>query len=115
MFRMNMNRRAVTLAVVLALFLGGPLAAASWERPAKWMGPGDFLSGGIVARILVWLGVTPAPAGVPKCEVGSSIDPNGCPQAQVGKIGGSIDPNGAPDTYLTTTDRGGSIDPDGSH
>ncbi|HEX3556147.1 MAG TPA: hypothetical protein VIA62_23250 [Thermoanaerobaculia bacterium] len=109
---MDTNRRVVALAVVVALCLGGPLAAAGWERPAKWMGPGDFLSGGMGARILVWLGLAPAPDGAPKCDTCGSIDPNGCPQARIDR-GGSIDPDGAAST--TTTDRGMSIDPDGVH
>ena len=100
MLRMDANRRVVALVVVLALFLGGPLAAAGWERPAKWMGPGDFLSG-IVTRVLVWLGVTTAPDGIPKCGRGSSIDPNGCPRSAT--------------TAGATSDVGSSIDPNGSH
>ena len=83
MFLMDVNcrdRRVAALAVVAALSLGGPLAAAGRETPAGRVSSGDFLSGGIVTRVLTWLGVTSVTEGTPSCDHGSSIDPNGCPK-----------------------------------
>ena len=109
MFLMNVNRRVAALAVVAALSLGGPLAAAGWEMPAGRVDSGDFLSGGIFTRFLVWLGVAPAAEVVLKCEGGGSIDPNGCPKARVGKRPHTTTANGA-------TSKGGErIDPRGLH
>jgi hypothetical protein len=93
MFRMDTNRRVATLAVVVVLCLGSPLAAAGWEMPAKWTDSVDFLTS--FTRVLTWLGVTPVPRVAQKCDRGSSIDPNGiCKSALVGDQGSSIDPNG---------------------
>lgn len=111
MLRMDTNRRVAVLAVVVVLSLGSPLAAAGWEMPARWVSSGDWLKG--FTLVLNWLGVRPASEGTPTCEGGMGIDPNGC-----AKGGMSIDPNGAHGTAFgrgATTDRGGSIDPDGQH
>jgi hypothetical protein len=90
---MDTNRRVAVLAVVVALSLGSPLAAAGWEMPARWASPGDFLKG--FTRVLTWLGVKPTLKSAPTCDQGSSIDPNGCPKALVKDHRGSIDHNGA--------------------
>ena len=106
MFRMDTNRRVATLAVVMVLSLGSPLAAAGWEVPARWMDSGDFLKS--FTRVLTWLGVKPVPGVALKCDRGSSIDPNGlCSKALGGDHESTIDPNGA------TTDAGSTIDPNG--
>jgi hypothetical protein len=108
MFRMDTNRRVATLAVVMVLALGSPLAAAGWEMPARWTDSGDFLKS--FTRALAWLGIEPVPRVALKCDAGMSIDPNGlCSKALSGDRGSSIDPNGA------TTDAGMSIDPNGLH
>ncbi|MBW8874585.1 MAG: hypothetical protein JF614_06445 [Acidobacteria bacterium] len=96
---MNMNRRVAALAVVAALSLGGPLAAAGWERPAREVGSGDFLSGEIFTRFLAWLGFRPALEGVPKRKSGSSNDPKSRPHTAAADSASSdagmgIDPNG---------------------
>jgi hypothetical protein len=114
MLRMDTNRRAVMmLAVVVALSLGSPLAAAGWEMP-RWASSGDFLKG--FTHVLSWLGVTVAAESTPTCDRGSSIDPNGCPKALNGERGSSIDPNGAPRAVSSTgpiIDGGMGIDPNG--
>jgi len=107
MFRMDTNRRVVTLVVVMVLSLGSPLAAAGWEIPARWGDSGDFLKG--FTHVLTWLGVWPSQGVALKCDQGGSIDPNGCPKALVGDQGSSIDPNGA------TPDGRSSIDPNSLH
>jgi len=108
MFRMDTNRRVATLAVVVVLSLGSPLAAAGWEMSARWVDSGDFLRG--FTRVLTWLGVPPVPEVALKCDQGSTIDPNGgCSKALVGHHGSSIHPNGA------TPDGGSSINPKGLH
>jgi hypothetical protein len=108
MFRMDTNRRVATLAVVMVLSLGSPLAAAGWEMPARWTDSGDFLRS--FTRVLTWLGVTPVPGVAQKCDRGSSIDPNGiCKSALVVDGRGSLDSNGA------TLDAGSGIDPYGLH
>lgn len=113
MFRMDMNRRVAVLAVTLVVSLGSPLAAAGWEMPARWTSSGDFLKG--ITRVMNWLGV-PALETEPKCERGSSIDPNGrCSKALSGDHGSSIDPNGARYRTGATTDGGMGIDPNGHH
>jgi hypothetical protein len=108
MFRMDTNRRVATLAVVVVLSLGSPLAAAGWEMPARWTDSGDFLKS--FTRVLNWLGIKPVPGVALKCDHGMSIDPDGlCKKALVGDHGRIINPNGA------TTDGGSSIDSNGLH
>lgn len=102
---------AVALVAVLALASAAPAGAAGWSG---W-GDAREWSGGIVPRVLSWLGLNPIPVVSPQCDHGSSIDPNGCPNAAY-KAGGtktddgaSIDPNG----WRTKSDHGSQIDPDG--
>src|SRR5258706_9472520 len=106
MFRMDTNRRVATLAVVMVLSLGSPLAAAGWEMPAKWMDSGDFLKS--FTRVLTWLRVAPVPGIALKCDRSSSIDPNGCPKALTGGYGGGSIPNSGKESV-----RGASIKPNG--
>ncbi len=86
---------AVALVAALALASAAPAGAAGWsgwDEAREW-------SGGIVPRVLSWLGLGPITV-LPKCDHGSSIDPNGCPRATapmdstLAKDGSQIDPNG---------------------
>ena len=63
-------------------------------------------------QVTAWLGVAPiqGPGALPKCDQGSSIDPNGCPKA-LGDQGASIDPNGV--RFSGAVDQGSQIDPNG--
>jgi hypothetical protein len=114
---------AVALVVVLALTPAAPAGAAGWSG----LGGAREWSGGIVPRVLSWLGLGPSPV-LPKCDHGSSIDPNGCPRVDGARAddGSQIDPNGwltksdqgsqiDPDGLVTRSDHGSSIDPDGQH
>lgn len=97
-------RAAAVLAAVLALVLASPVGAAGWTG---WRGV--ELGDGLVHRVLVWLGV--APAAPVKCDLGSHIDPDGCP-----KLGSQVDPDGASATGGTGeggSDLGSHIDPNG--
>lgn len=103
-------RAAIALVAVLALVSAAPAGAAGWSG---W-GDAREWSGGIVPRVLSWLGLDPDTV-LPKCDHGSSIDPNGCPNAayKTGRTkadhGASIHPNG----LLTKSDQGSQIDPNG--
>lgn len=98
---------AVALVAVLALGLAAPAGASGWTG---W-GDAREWSGGIVPSILSWLGLGPASVIFPKCDHGSSIDPDGCPKTGGAKAdqGSSIDPNGL------KADDGPHIDPNGQH
>lgn len=87
---------AVALMAVLALTSAAPAGAAGWSswETREW-------SDGIVPRVLSWLGFGPTTA-LAKCDHGSQIDPNGCPNAAY--RAGSM-----------TTDDGSQIDPNGQH
>jgi hypothetical protein len=98
---------AVALVAVLALGLAAPAEAAGWSG---W-GDAREWSGRIVPYVLSWLGLSLDLAVSPKCDHGSSIDPNGCPRAIKADDGAHIDPNG----LLTKSDQGSQIDPNGHH
>lgn len=106
MFCMDTKRRVAALAVIVALVVVSPLAAAGWDLPARWESAEGFFMDGFT-RVLAWLDVKPVLKSAPPCDHGGSIDPNGCPKALVGAQGASIDPNGA------TTGRSLSIGPNG--
>src|SRR5690348_10383776 len=95
---------AVALVAVLALGLAAPAGAAGWSGwdAREW-------SGGIMPRVLSWLGLGQDSATSSKCDHGSSIDPDGCPRAVKADDGSQIDPNG----WLTKSDHGSQIDPNG--
>lgn len=95
MFSKKMNRlgAAAAIVVMLALTLASPASAAG---RTGW-GEAQELAGGLLQRVAVWLGLTPDPGFVFKCDEGSSIDPNGCPKAtdsSKADDGAHIDPNG---------------------
>ncbi len=103
---------AVALAAVLAMALATPAGAAPWG----W-GEARELTSGFLPRVLVWLGLSPIPSAVLKCDGGSQIDPNGgCPKASVVSAkcddGSQIDPNGCPkaSSALPTRAGGGRAD-----
>jgi hypothetical protein len=89
---------AVALAAVLAMALAAPAGAAprgGWEEARE-------LASGFLPRFLVWLGLSPTPNAVLKCDDGATIDPNGRCQKTAGVLpvskcddGSQIDPNGA--------------------
>jgi hypothetical protein len=113
MLRKKTNRlgAALILAAVLAVTtLAVPVGAA--ERSGRGEALEQIL-GGLLPRLLGWLGLTPVP-GSPKCDHGSSIDPNGCPKSD-GERGSSIDPNGLHAAAPAEGEHGASIDPDGLH
>jgi hypothetical protein len=90
---------AVALAAVLVMVLAAPAGAAGW---AGW-GEAREVTGGLLPRVLGWLGLAPQPGTVLKCDgdQGPHIDPNGCPKAAPKPVlmcdqGSSIDPNGCP-------------------
>lgn len=96
MFRRGERKRvgaAVALAAVLALGLAAPAAAkdwGGWSEAREW-------TGGLLPRVLGWLGYASNSAVIQKCDQGTSIDPNGCPKTMgVSKDGPAIDPNGGP-------------------
>lgn len=99
---MDVNRRVAALAVVAALSLAGPLAAAGPENPVRRGSAVDFLSGGILTRFLVWLGVTPVPEAALKS-----------PGEKKSESAESDEDSST--TPGTTMNRGASIDPDGVH
>jgi hypothetical protein len=76
-------RAAVTLTAVLALGLAAPAGAkdwGGWSEAREW-------AGGLLPRVLGWLGVGSDAA----VKDGAHVDPNGGP-----KDGPAIDPNGGP-------------------
>jgi hypothetical protein len=86
---------AVALAAVLAMALSTPAGAAPW---GGW-GEAREITSSFLPRVLVWLGLSPIPSAVLKCDGGSQIDPNGgCHKASSVSAncddGMTIDPNG---------------------
>jgi hypothetical protein len=94
---------AVALVAVLALVSAAPAGAVGW---LGW-GEAREWSGGLVPRVLSWLEIGSGSMVLPKCDHGSSIDPNGCPRKS--DHGSQIDPNG----WRTKADDGSQIDPNG--
>ena len=68
---------AVALAAVLVLVVAAPAGAAGWGGRSE----ARELAGGLLPRVLAWLGLAPDQGAALKCDQGSSIDPNGCPKA----------------------------------
>jgi hypothetical protein len=103
MFLRGKNRvGAAVVAAALAMALAAPAGAAGWDG----FGGAWELTGGFLPRVLGWLGFSPIPSAVLKCDHGSTIDPNGCPKAS-GVIPGPI-----PSAVLKC-DQGSTIDPNG--
>src|SRR5262245_53581247 len=91
---------ALLALTLLALAWAPPAGAAGWT---DWRHEGRELAAGLLARVLVGLGLTSHQGRGFKCDFGSSIDPNGCPKAGDSPVlkcdqGSSIDPNGCPKT-----------------
>jgi hypothetical protein len=107
---------AVALAAVLAMVAATPAGAAPW---GGWEEARELTSG-FLPRVLVWLGLSPIPSAVLKCDDGSQIDPNGgCHKASGVSAkcdgGSQIDPNGCPkaSSALPTFRTGGGRADDG--
>ena len=103
MFRRGGKKRvgaAIALAAVLALGLAAPAGARDW---GGWSAAREW-AGGLLPRVLVWLGLTPDPNA--SLKDGLAIDPNGSKAMGVSKDGASIDPNGGPKTMGTPSGRG---------
>jgi len=103
MFRRGGKKRvgaAIALAAVLALGLAAPAGARDW---GGWSAAREW-AGGLLPRVLVWLGLTPDPNA--SLKDGLAIDPNGSKAMGVLKDGASIDPNGGPKTMSTPSGRG---------
>jgi hypothetical protein len=76
----------VALAAVLAMVLAAPAVAAPWGG----FGEAREITTGFLPRALVWLGLSPIPSTVLKCDDGSQIDPNGgCHKASGASVSGT--------------------------